>query len=205
MGFYSRWIVPNLIELIMRGQAFTEERSKVLHSAHGKVLEIGFGTGLNVPHYPEQVEELVVIDPNEGMNRKALKRISRTTFAVTHHTLGAESLPFCADRFDCVISTWTLCSIPDVERAMFEVHRVLRPGGLFLFVEHGVSPDPAIRKWQDRLTPLQRVIGDGCHLNRDILTLVRGSGLRMVDVAEFYKDKLPRLGAYFYRGRAVKE
>ena len=118
--------------------------------------------------------------------------------------MGAESLPFPADTFDCVTSTWTLCSIPDVERALYEVRRVLRPGGLFLFIEHGASPDPSIRKWQDRLTPLQRMIGDGCHLNREIPRLVRNCGLRIADIDEFYKQKLPRLGAYFYRGSAVK-
>lgn len=189
----------------MRGQPFTEERLKLLRSAHGKVLEIGFGTGLNLPHYPRQVEELAVIDPNVGMSPKAFKRIGQSTFTVRHHSLEAESLPFSSDLFDFVISTWTLCSIADVERALFEVRRVLKPGGLFLFVEHGVSPDPFVRKWQHRLTPLQRVIGDGCHLNRDIPKLVRGSGLQLLDVAAFYKQNLPRIGAYFYRGCAVKQ
>ena len=205
MGIYSRWVVPNLIEFIMRGQPFAEERSKLLRSAHGKVLEIGFGTGLNLPYYPEQVRELAVIDPNVGMNSKAFKRIEQAAFTVRHHALEAESLPFPTDLFDCVISTWTLCSIADAERALYEVRRVLKPGGQFLFVEHGVSPDPFIRKWQHRLTPLQRVIGDGCHLNRDIPKLVRDSGLQMLDVVEFYKQNLPRVGAYFYRGSAVKK
>ena len=205
MGVYTRWIIPNLIELIMRGQPFTEERAKLLRGAHGKVLEIGFGTGLNLPHYPKQVRELAVIDPNEGMSSKAFKRIEQSAIAVKHHALEAESLVFPSDLFDCVISTWTLCSIANVERALFEVRRVLKPGGVFLFVEHGVSPDPFIRKWQHRLTPLQRVIGDGCHLNRDIPKLVRDSGLKMLDVTEFYKQTLPRLGAYFYRGSAIKQ
>ncbi len=205
MGVYTRWIIPNLIELIMRGQPFTEERAKLLRSAHGKVLEIGFGTGLNLPHYPKQVRELVVIDPNVGMSPKAFKRIAQSAITVRHHAQEAESLPFTSDLFDCVISTWTLCSIADVERALYEVRRVLKPGGVFLFVEHGVSPDPFIRKWQHRLTPLQRVIGDGCHLNRDIPKLVRDSGLKLLDVAEFYKQNLPKLGAYFYRGSAIKQ
>ena len=205
MGFYSRWIIPNLLDLIMRQRPFTEERAKALGRARGQVLEIGFGTGLNVPHYPGHVEKLAVVDPNEGMTAKAFKQIEGAAFPVKHHTLGAESLPFPSGAFDCVTSTWTLCSIPGVERALFEIRRVLKPGGLFLFVEHGVSPEPSIRKWQDRLTPVQRVIGDGCHLNRDIPKLVKSSGLRIIDIAEFYKSELPRLGAYFYRGGAVKE
>jgi ubiquinone/menaquinone biosynthesis C-methylase UbiE len=204
MCAYSRWFIPKMIDLIMRQQSFTEERLKTLVHARGKVLEIGFGTGLNVSYYPEHMKELAVVDPNKGMNAKAFKRIAKAGFPVKHYTLGAESLPFPTNTFDCVTSTWTLCSISDVERALYEVKRVLRPGGISPFIEHGASPDPSIRKWQDRLTPLQRVIGDGCHLNRDIPKLVRGSGLNIVDIDKFYKQKLPRLGAYFYRGSAVK-
>lgn len=180
-----------------------EYRQATLAKATGDILEIGFGTGLNLAYYPESIHKIVTVDANPGIDRLAQKRIDNSAIEVERHILNAENLPMADESFDSVISTFTLCSINNVERALAEIYRVLKPGGQFLFVEHGLSNEPNIQFWQDRLTPIQKVVGDGCHLNRNIRQLIANQ-FDVVTVEEFYAQKLPKVMGYFYQGVATK-
>lgn len=204
MKLYSDIIFPYVMNLLMARPLFSEQRVAVLHDLGGEVLEIGFGTGLNLPHYPAGVRALTAIEPNPGMQRYAAKRISNSTIAVNMLGFSGESLPLEDASFDAVVSTWTLCSIADVEQALCEVRRVLRPGGRFLFLEHGLSPDPVVARWQHRLNPLQKVIGVGCHLDRDIRGLVAGSGFSRLETRNYYLPATPKFIGYMYQGIATR-
>jgi ubiquinone/menaquinone biosynthesis C-methylase UbiE len=204
MDFYSRVIFPYLCDLALKQPFVAKHRHILLRQAGGEILEIGFGTGLNLPHYPEQVRKITVVDPNPGMRRKAEKRIEQSGIDVELRLGSGEQLPFEEDTFDCVVSTFTLCSIEDVCRAIGEVYRVLKPGGRFLFLEHGLSPDPKVRKWQHRLNWLQRRVGDNCRLDRNMRELVSSRPFSSVEVSEFYLEKGPRTHGYIYQGAATK-
>lgn len=205
MGFYSRCIFPYVLELALKRPGMDRIRSNLLGGAAGHVLEIGFGTGRNLAHYPDAVTRVVGLEPNPGMRKWMMKRIAASDLPVDSVNERAESLPFDSGTFDTVVSTFTLCSVTDVTDVAREACRVLKPGGRFLFAEHGLSPDEKVRKWQHRLTPINRVFGDGCHLNRDIEALVAASGMRMEQVERYYMDQVPRVGGYMYQGSAVKE
>ncbi|MEM9161885.1 MAG: class I SAM-dependent methyltransferase [Cyanobacteria bacterium P01_F01_bin.4] len=185
MSFYSQIIFPRLLDWSMSGQSFACYRRDLLSTVQGNVLEIGFGTGLNLSHYPASVEALTVVDPNPGCNAIAARRIQASPMTVDVRLLSGECLPFAEASFDSVVSTWTLCSIPKVGQALQEICRVLKPGGRLFFIEHGLSPESDIRTWQNRLTPLQKRIADGCHLNRPIKDLV-SEVFGSVEVDEFY-------------------
>ena len=204
MGIYSKHLFPRLMNFTMSGENFDEVRRSILAGVRGHTLEIGFGTGLNLPHYPSSLNQLTTVDVNPGMGPLAQRRIERSAIEVSHHVLNGESLPMAAATFDSVVSTWTLCSIPNVDEALGEIYRVLKPDGRFFFVEHGLSDEPRIGRWQHRLTPLQKIIGDGCHLDRDIEALVRSAGFRIVELERFYLKKVPRVGGYLYRGVAAR-
>ena len=179
MGFYSRRLFPHLLEFAMNRGRLDEIRAETLKPATGDVLEIGFGTGRNLPFYPEDVTRLVGLEPNPGMRKWADERCLKAGFPVEQVQDRAESLPFGASSFDTVVSTFTLCSVGEVEEALNQARRVLKPGGRLLFAEHGLSCDEGVRKWQHRLTPVNRVIADGCHLNRDMEALIRAAGLEI--------------------------
>ena len=181
-----------------------EIRREALAGVAGEVLEIGFGTGLNLPHYPEGVSALSAVDANPGMARLARTRVRAAPFPVRLETVAAENLPFDDARFDVVVSTWTLCSIARPERALAEIRRVLRPGGRFVFVEHGLHGDRAVARWQRWLTPLQRRVADGCHLDRDIAALVADSGLEIVHLERGDLPGTPRVAGHLYRGEALR-
>ncbi len=187
----------------MRGAVFQEERQRVLADARGEVLEIGFGTGLNLPHYPSTVLKLVAIDPADILPDRVAARKESARFPVEFVHQTAEQLPFDNGRFDCVVSTWTLCTIPDPVTALREIKRVLKPGAPFLFTEHGRSDDPRIARWQDRLNPIQNLLACGCNLNRRIDQLVIQAGLRLTSLDRFVLPGVPRLGGEMYRGQAV--
>lgn len=203
MGFYSQVILPNLLDWTMSNPRFSAYRQQVLSEVSGEVLEIGFGTGLNLPHYPESLEKITTIDANAGMNAKAKKRIQASKIQVDNRVLNGENLPMADNSFDSVISTWTLCSIANVEQALKEIHRVLKPEGRFFFIEHGLSDEPNVQVWQHRLTPLQKALGDGCHLNRNIEQLVQNQ-FQSLTLEKFYVPKTPKIGAYMYKGIATK-
>jgi ubiquinone/menaquinone biosynthesis C-methylase UbiE len=203
MGFYCDHIFPRLMEWIMAGDEFLRLRSELLASAHGEVLELGIGTGLNLPHYPETVTELHAVDPAQLLPKTIVARSTRLSFPVRIQKGTAETLTHANRRFDYVVSTWTLCTIPDPVLALQEVGRVLKPGGMFLFMEHGRSDDRKIAAWQDRLNPIQNVIGCGCNLNRQIDRLITQSGLTIAHLDRFNMQGMPRLAGEMYRGTAT--
>lgn len=204
MGFYSQVIFPRLVDWAMSSNpAFVDYRQQVLSEVFGEVLEIGFGTGLNLPHYPEDIQKLTVIDANPGMNALAQKRIQTSPISIEHRVLNSERLPMPDNSFDSVVSTWTLCSIANVDQALKELHRVLKPGGKFFFLEHGLSDEPKVQVWQNRLTPLQKAIADGCHLNRNIKQLI-GNHFQILQLDQFYAPNEPKTHSYMYQGVATK-
>jgi ubiquinone/menaquinone biosynthesis C-methylase UbiE len=203
MGFYSENILPYLIDASLSSPNLIPYRQAILADVTGDVLEIGFGTGLNLPYYPQQIRKIVTVDDNAGVHRLAQKRIAASSITVDHQILSGENLPMPQGSFDSVVSTFTLCSIPKVEEALAEIYRVLKPGGRFFFMEHGLSHEPNIQVWQNRLTPLQKIIGGGCHLNRNIKQLVEDQ-FDTVAVETFYADRLVKVAAYLYQGYATK-
>ena len=203
MGFYSNLVIPYCIDFAMSGSNLKQYRQQLLEDVSGEILEIGFGTGLNLPHYPESVTKITTIDPNPGMQKLARSRIEQSQITVDYKVLNGESLPMKNASFDSVVCTWTLCSIPLVEQAIAEVYRLLKPGGKFFFIEHGLSYERSIQAWQNRLTPIQKVIADGCHLNRQIDNLVEQK-FPNVNIEQFYAPKLPKVIGYMYKGIAVK-
>jgi ubiquinone/menaquinone biosynthesis C-methylase UbiE len=203
MNLYSRILFPRLMDRAMSGENLGQYRRSLLQNVRGDILEIGLGTGLNLAHYPDSVQRLTSVDVNPGMAAIAQKRAQTAGITLDSHTLSGEQLPMADETFDTVVSTWTLCSIPDVARAIAEVHRVLKPGGQFFFIEHGLSNIPSVQVWQHRLTPIQRVIGDGCHLDRDIAQLV-GQMFPQVALEQFAEPSLPAVGGYFYKGVGIK-
>jgi len=203
MGFYADHVFPYLMDWTLGGRRFQEQRELVLAPAHGLVLEIGFGTGLNLPHYPCAVTSLTALEPATLLPKKVSRRILRGSLPVELVRLSAETLPFEDGRFDCAVSTWTLCTIPDSVAALREVRRVLKPGGTYLFLEHGRSDDARVAKWQDFFNPVQRVIACGCNLNRPIDSLIRQGGLKIERLDRFRLPGVPRIAGEMYRGVAV--
>jgi ubiquinone/menaquinone biosynthesis C-methylase UbiE len=204
MGFYSRVVFPRFCDWVMSDPVMAKLRSEVLTDVGGEVLEIGFGTGLNLAHYPSAVRRITTADPNPGMSRLARKRVAESGIAVDQRASGGEELPFEGGTFDWVVSTWTLCSIPEVGRALGEVYRVLRPGGRFVFLEHGLGIDSKVRRWQRRLNPIQRLLGDGCRLDLDVPAIVGSQPFNDVRVERFEMERVPRTHGTTYRGVAIK-
>lgn len=182
MGFYDEKILPWLIHGSMRNPQLIEYRRRTLARAQGRVLEIGCGSGLNLLLYPAGVTSLIGIDPAQRLLEMARRTAANSHLQVTLLKASAEALPVEDRSVDTVVSTWTLCSIPDVRRAWQEVRRVLKPGGCFLFVEHGLAPEPGVRKWQQRLTPCWKALGGGCHLNRAVDDLIWDGGFEIVSL-----------------------
>jgi ubiquinone/menaquinone biosynthesis C-methylase UbiE len=203
VGFYNDQIVPRLVNKIMAHKEFEPIRARVATGLDGEVVEIGFGSGLNVPHYPAAVRRVQAVDPATLGRKLAAGRLAAAPVPVEFVGLDGQRLPLETDSVDHVLATWTLCSIPQPDLAMAEIRRVLRPGGGFHFVEHGRHPDPKVARWQDRITPLQRVIAGGCHLNRPIDSLIRSSGLELAKLSN-YEVSGPRANGYMYEGIATK-
>lgn len=186
----------------MAGEEFRRLRSELLAAVQGDVLELGFGTGLNLSHYPRSVTRLHAVDPADLLPRTVAERIAAAPFPVRLQHVAAETLPYDVRFFDFVVSTWTLCTIPDPVQALREVGRVLKPEGTLLFLEHGRSDDPKIARWQDRLNPVQHVLGCGCNLNRRIDQVIAQAGLKLIALDRFRMERVPRLGGEMYRGTA---
>lgn len=204
MGLYGDVIFPAIFDLGMRKPHIEVRRRAVLEPVAGRVLEIGVGTGLNLPCYPAGVDRVVTVEPNPGMNKRLARRAEASGVAIEQHRIAGESLPFGDGEFDFAVSTWTLCSVREPEAVVAELFRVLKPGGRFLFVEHGKSPDAGVHKWQRRLNPLQRRIADGCRLDLDVRALLDGSPFGAYECAESYLEKTPRFAGYLYEGSAVR-
>lgn len=203
MGFYSERVLPRLTDKVLSTHEFSLIRDRVAASLAGEVLEVGFGSGLNVPHYPPAVTKVLAVDPAIVGRKLAAARVAACAVPVEFAGLDGQALTLPPDSIDHVLTTWTLCTIPDAAGALKEISRVLRPGGTFHFVEHGLSPDPAVARWQDRLTPIQRRIAGGCHLNRPIDRLIADSGLELGPVRTYYIAG-PRAFGYLFEGTAAK-
>jgi ubiquinone/menaquinone biosynthesis C-methylase UbiE len=201
MGFYQSQIIPLLIDLSMRQRNLVVYRSRVISNASGRILEIGIGSGLNLPFYSRNAKYVIGLDPSAKL-LSMLRRNLQPHFSPVELIEGsAEAIPLEDNSVDTVVTTWTLCSIPDAARALREMHRVLRPGGQLLFVEHGRAPDPSVRWWQDRLTPAWKRLGGGCHLNRAIRILIEGGGF-VFDRFETGYMRGPKPLAFMYEGSA---
>jgi ubiquinone/menaquinone biosynthesis C-methylase UbiE len=196
-----RSVFPRLMDAALATPEIARLRRELLAAVRGDILEIGFGTGLNLACYPAHVRRLTTVDVRR--HPLAELRLAASPITVEQHAGSAEDLPFATASFDSVVSTWTLCSIPDVVRALGEVRRVLRPPGRFFFLEHGLSPERAVQFWQHVLTPFYRLAAGGCHLNRDVATLIEGSGFRILNLIRFYLPEEGKHTGYTFRGIAA--
>lgn len=203
MSWYADHVFPHLMDWTMRAPRIRTERTAALLPAYGHVLEIGFGTGLNLPCYPRAVTRLTALEPATLLEPRVARRISGAAMPVEVVRRGAETLPFESGQFDCVVSTFTLCTIADARAALCEIRRVLKPDGRFVFLEHGRSDDARIARWQNRLNPIQRVVGCGCNLNRRIDLLISAGGLTIRHLDRYALKGVPRVGGELYRGVAV--
>jgi ubiquinone/menaquinone biosynthesis C-methylase UbiE len=203
MGIYSRFILPRVLEFAMSQPQVMRERPAALADARGDVLEIGFGTGLNLACYPDGIASLTLLDPVSMLDTRVAERIAAAKMPITVARGDGASLPFDAGRFDCVVSTWTLCTIPDVDAALREIRRVLKPTGRYLFLEHGVSADPRVARWQDRLDRVHGLFTGGCHVNRPIDRLIAAAGLSIERLDRFVLARTPQYLAAHYRGIAT--
>lgn len=202
MSFYTDRVLPHLLNLAMRHKELAAYRQRVVPAARGRVLEIGIGSGLNLPFYGAGVDAVIGLDPSLPLLSMAQTRA--TAAAPVSMLQGtAEAIPLETASVDTVVTTWTLCSIPDVTAALAEMRRVLKPGGALLVVEHGRAPDAAVARWQDRLTPLWKPIAGGCHLNRKIDALIHDAGFAVTDLRAGYM-RGPRPFTFMYEGRAKR-
>jgi ubiquinone/menaquinone biosynthesis C-methylase UbiE len=203
VGFYEDEILPRAVDVLLGGRQFARLRARVAAELEGEVLEVGFGSGRNVPHYPPALARVRAVDPATVGRKLAAKRVAASPVPIEYIGLDGEELPLEDESVDHVLTTWTLCTIPEVDRALAEVRRVLRPGGALHFLEHGRSPDPKVARWQDRLTPIQRRIAGGCHLNRPVDRLVLDAGLEVTRLDNYYMRGPKPLG-YMFEGVATK-
>jgi ubiquinone/menaquinone biosynthesis C-methylase UbiE len=201
MGFYEKWILPRFTDLVMRNKEATRFRARVVPAARGTVLEIGIGSGLNLPFYGEGVIRVYGLDPSEELLDMARKIAARAPFPVELLMQSGEEIPLDDGAVDTVVSTWTLCTIPDPIKALKEMKRVLKPSGMFIFAEHGLAPEASVRAWQERLNPLWRKVTGGCNLNRKMDDLIRAAGFSLVELDTEYARGL-RPMSYIYCGRA---
>lgn len=205
MGFYDRHILPRLLNSAMSAKPITYQRRKVVPRAEGRVLEIGFGAGHNLPFYDaRKVTHLWALEPAEEMRARAAERVSQSSIPLEFLDLPGEAIPLQDGQADTVLITYTLCSIPDVMKALGEMRRVLKTDGRMIFCEHGEAPDAKVRKWQKRLTPVWKAIGGGCHLARPIPSLIESSGFRVQGLETMYLPGTPRFAGFNYWGEAVK-
>jgi ubiquinone/menaquinone biosynthesis C-methylase UbiE len=204
MSFYERRILPYLLNIFMDTKGTREERSRTLADVRGSVLEVGFGSGLNLPYYSSAVTRVVGVDPSQTSAHLARKRIAGSSFPVEFVGLSAEKLPVADASFDSLVSTFTLCTIPDVGAALAEMRRALKPDGRFYFVEHGHADDPGVARWQERLNGLEQRMFGGCHLNRDIAALITQAGFDIQRLEHAYLQGAPKFAGFLYRGVAKR-
>jgi ubiquinone/menaquinone biosynthesis C-methylase UbiE len=203
MGFYGDQVLPRLVNAACGMKTADPLRERVCDGLEGRVVEIGFGSGLNVPFYPDSVSRVAAVEPADVGWKLAAKRLRASSVPVERSGLDGQSLPFEDDSFDTALSTWTMCTIPDIEQALAEIRRVLKSGGTLRFVEHGLAPDEGVRRWQHRLEPLQKRIFGGCHLTREIPDLLRNAGFEITELDVFYEDGAPKFVAADSLGAAV--
>jgi ubiquinone/menaquinone biosynthesis C-methylase UbiE len=201
MSIYRKWILPRLVDATMRNKAATRYRSRIVPKARGTVLEIGVGSGLNLPFYGSGVEHLYGLDPSEELLAMAGKRARAIAFPIDFIAHGSEEIPLHDSSVDTVVMTWTLCSIPDPMKALKEIGRVIKPHGTLLFVEHGLAPEIRVQTWQQRLNPVWSKLTGGCNLNRKMDQLIRTAGFDLAELTTEYSEG-PRPLSYMYCGQA---
>jgi ubiquinone/menaquinone biosynthesis C-methylase UbiE len=203
VGFYEDEVLPRAINVMLGNRECAKLRARAVAGLEGEVLEVGFGSGLNVPLYPSEVTKVLAVDPATVGRKLAADRVAASPIPVEYVGLEGEALPLPDESVDHALSTWTLCTIPDVHRALLEIRRVLRPGGTMHFLEHGLCPEPKVAKWQHRLTPLQRRIAGGCHFNRDIDALLVDADFTITR-EDHFSMRGPKTMGYMYEGVAAR-
>ncbi|HTO40117.1 MAG TPA: class I SAM-dependent methyltransferase [Rhizomicrobium sp.] len=205
MGFYDRHILPPLLSAMMGTKPIRYQRRKVVPRAEGRVLEIGFGAGHNLPFYdPQKVTHLWALEPSRQMRARAAGLVAASPLTIDFLDLEAESIPLDDEAADTILITYTLCTIPDVMQALAGMRRVLKPNGRMIFCEHGAAPDENVRRWQNRIDPLWQKIAGGCHLSRSIPQLIQDSGFHIADMETMYLPGTPRFAGFNSWGSATK-
>jgi len=204
VGFYGDQLLPRLQDKVMDRKPARDVRARVCAGLRGEVVEIGFGTGLNAPYYPSEVAKIWAIEPSTVCVRIAQPRIAQSSTVVALAGLDGERVNLPSAEFDAVLSTWTLCTIPDLAAALAELRRLLKPGGSLQFVEHGHAPDANVADWQRRLEPLNKRLAGGCHLTRQIPEAIEQAGFVVEQLDSYYFKGEPKLFGYTFEGRATK-
>ncbi len=204
VGFYENHVLPRLIDLGCGTSPISKQRQKVVPRAEGRVLEVGMGSGLNIPFYdPSRIELVWGLEPSEGMRRRARERVAAAPFEIRWLDLPGEEVPLDDDSVDTVLLTYTLCTIPDFRAALSQMRRVLKPGGQLLFSEHGAAPDASVRRWQDRVNPIWKRFTGGCNINREVPAALEEMGFRIDELDTMYLPGTPRIAAFQYWGHAT--
>ncbi len=197
MGVYGKYVVPRIVNVACGLKANDPLRERVCAGLSGEVLEVGFGSGLNVPFYSDAVDRVDAVEPADLGWQLAERRVAASTKTIARSGLDGQSLPFADDSHDTALSTWTLCTIPHGAVALAEIRRVLKPGGTLHFVEHGLAPDESVQRWQHRLDPIQKRLFGGCHLSRPIAQMIEAAGFTMTELDVFYDKGAPKaIGAF---------
>ena len=203
MSLYNKYILPRILNCACSSKPMVYQRQKVVPLAEGDILEVGIGSGLNLPFYDKsKVNKIWGLDPSKELNRMASKVAAEENLEIDFLISGAEHIPLPDDHVDTILITYTMCTIPEVEQANEEMKRVLKPGGKMIFCEHGKAPDPNIHKWQNRINPLWKKIAGGCNLNRDIPALIETSGFKLENLETMYLPSTPKIAGYNYWGYA---
>ena len=206
MSLYDKYVLPKFLNCACGSNPVARQRQKVVPLVEGKVLEIGIGSGLNLPFYDKsKIDELWGLDPSEELSDMAKKVADSENIEVNFISSGAEEIPLPDKYFDSVLITYTMCTIPEVARANREIKRVLKTGGKLIFCEHGEAPDENIRKWQKRINPFWGKLAGGCNIDRKIPSLIQNSGFEIVELEEMYLPKTPKIVGYNYWGYAVEK
>ncbi len=203
MKIYENYVLPNLINMACSSKPVLRQRNKVVPLAEGRVLEVGFGSGLNLPYYnPDKIDFIWGLEPSEGMRKKAQKNLKQSSLNIKWLDLPGEEIPLDNDSVDTILLTYTLCTIPDWQTALIQMKRVLKPGGKLLFCEHGEAPDEAVKKWQQRVNPYWKTMAGGCNLNRPIPLCLEQAGFKIQEMNTMYLPSTPKIAGFNYWGMA---